>query len=49
MSQTPNTAIAVIGIDIDNMSFHITGHNARGAIVLRQKWSRGKLLPSTKN
>ena len=41
MSQTPNTAIAVIGIDIGKNSFHVVGHDARGAIVLRQKWSRG--------
>src|SRR6266550_2535328 len=43
MSQTPNTAIAVIGIDIGKNSFHVVGHDARGAIVLRQKWSRGKV------
>ena len=40
MSQIPNTAIAVIGIDIGKNSFHLVGHDARGAIVLRQKWSR---------
>ena len=39
MSQTSNTAIAVIGIDIGKNSF--VGHGARGAIVPRQKWSRG--------
>ncbi len=42
MSQTPNAAIAVIGIDIGKNSFHVVGHDARGAIVLRQKWSRGR-------
>ena len=36
MSQTPNTAIAVIGIDIGKNSFDVVGHDARGAIVLRQ-------------
>ncbi len=46
MSQTPNTAIAVIGIDIGKNSFHVVGQNACGAIVLRQKcrvakWKRG--------
>src|ERR1700748_808117 len=41
MSQISNTAIAVIGIDIGKNSFHLVGHDARGAIVLRQKWSRG--------
>ena len=43
MSQTPNTVIAVIGIDIGKNSFHVVGHDARGAIVLRQKWSRGQV------
>jgi len=43
MSQTPNTAIAVIGIDIGKNSFHVVGHDARGVIVLRQKWSRGQV------
>jgi transposase len=43
MSQTPNTAIAVIGIDIGKNSFHVVGHDVRGAIVLRQKWLRGQV------
>ena len=43
MSQIPNTAISVIGIDIGKNSFHVVGHDARGAIVLRQKWSRGQV------
>jgi Transposase len=43
MSQIPNTAIAVIGIDIGKSSFHVVGHDARGAVVLRQKWSRGQV------
>ena len=43
MSQTLNTAIAVIGIDIGKNSFHVVGHDERGAIVLRQKWSRGQV------
>ena len=36
-------AIAVIGIDIGKNSFHIVGLDDRGAIVLRQKWSRGQV------
>jgi transposase len=40
MSQT---AISVIGIDIGKNSFHVVGHDQRGAIVLRQKWSRGQV------
>jgi transposase len=43
MSQQSNCAIAVIGIDIGKNSFHVVGHDARGAIVLRQKWSRGQV------
>src|SRR5258708_1427267 len=43
MSQTLNAAFAVVGIDIGKTSFHIVGHDERGAIVLRQKWSRGQV------
>jgi transposase len=43
MSKKPNSAIAVIGIDIGKNSFHIVGQDERGAIVLRQKWSRGQV------
>src|SRR5262249_960048 len=43
MSQTPNSKIAVIGIDIGKNSFHIVGQDRRGALVLRQKWSRGQV------
>ena len=43
MSQTQNATIAVVGIDIGKNSFHIVGHDERGAIVLRQKWSRGQV------
>ena len=42
-SQRPNTAIAVIGIDIGKNSFHVVGHDVCGAIVLRQKWSPGQV------
>jgi hypothetical protein len=37
MSQKFESAIAVIGIDIGKNSFHVVGHDERGAIVLRQK------------
>src|SRR6516165_1976311 len=40
MSQSRNSAVAVIGIDIGKNSFHVVGLDNRGAIVLRQKWSR---------
>ena len=43
MSHKLNSAIAVIGIDIGKNSFHVVGHDDRGTIVLRQKWSRGQV------
>src|SRR3984885_5316706 len=43
MSQNLNSAVAVIGIDIGKNSFHIVGLDVRGAIILRQKWSRGQV------
>jgi transposase len=39
MAATAQSAIAVIGIDIG----HVIGLDGRGAIVLRQKWSRGQV------
>ena len=43
MSQNLKTAVAVIGIDIGKNTFHVIGLDGRGAIVLRQKWSRGQV------
>jgi transposase len=43
MAKSASAPIAVIGIDIGKNSFHIVGQDSRGAIVLRQKWSRGQL------
>jgi hypothetical protein len=43
MSQNLNSAVAVIGIDIGKNSFHVVGLDDRGAIMLRQKWSRGQI------
>jgi hypothetical protein len=43
MSQKFKSSIAVVGIDIGKNWFHIVGHNQAGAIVLRQKWSRGQV------
>lgn len=31
------------GINIGKNSFHIIGQDQRGAILLRQKWSRGQI------
>jgi transposase len=35
--------VATLGIDIGKNSFHLVGLDARGAIVLRQKLSRGQV------
>jgi hypothetical protein len=41
--QNLNSTVAVIGIDIGKNSFHVVGLDDRGAIVLRQKCSRGQV------
>ena len=43
MSQTFSIAISIVGIDIGKNSFHVVGLDERGAIMLRQKWSRGQV------
>jgi transposase len=43
MVEKLDSVIAVIGIDIGKNSFHVVGLDERGAIVLRQKWSRGQV------
>src|SRR6201988_1619338 len=43
ISHNFNNAVAVVGIDIGKNSFHVVGLDSRGAIVLRQKWSRGQI------
>ncbi len=43
MSQNLSNAVAVIGIDIGKNSFHVVGLDGDGAVVLRQKWSRGQV------
>ena len=43
MSETHNSVIAVIGIDIGKYSFHVVGLDGRGAIALRQRWSRDQV------
>src|SRR6266403_1141611 len=43
MTQKLDSKVAVIGIDIGKNSFHIVGQDRRGALVLRQKWSRGQV------
>ena len=43
MAKSLKTAVSVIGIDIGKTSFHVVGLDLRGAIVLRQRWSRGQV------
>src|SRR5262249_42915056 len=43
MSNKSIASIATVGIDIGKNSFHVVGLDRRGAIVLRQKWSRGQI------
>jgi transposase len=43
MSNRSIATIATMGIDIGKNSFHVVGLDQRGAIVLRQKWSRGQI------
>src|SRR5262249_24188586 len=43
MSHQVSRTIAVMGIDIGKNSFHVVGLDQRGAIVLRQRWSRGQV------
>ena len=43
MSKQSNPTVATMGIDIGKNSFHVVGLDQRGAIVLRQKWSRGQI------
>src|SRR4029078_12783622 len=43
MATTAQSAIAVICIDIGKNSFHVVGLDGRGAIVLRQRWSRSQV------
>src|SRR5262245_10911060 len=43
MSNKSIATVATMGIDIGKNSFHVVGLDRRGAIVLRQKWSRGQV------
>src|SRR6266481_734258 len=43
MSNKSIATIATMGIDIGKNSFHVVGLDQQGAIVLRQKWSRGQI------
>jgi transposase len=43
MPNAPLQPVATLGIDIGKNSFHLIGLDARGAIILRQKLSRGQV------
>src|SRR5438477_4384444 len=43
MAEALKNSIAFVGIDIGKNSFHVVGLDECGAIVLRQKWSRGQV------
>src|SRR4030088_1437660 len=43
MANKSNPTVATMGIDIGKNSFHVVGLDQRGAIVLRQRWSRGQI------
>jgi hypothetical protein len=43
MAEALNHSITFAGIDIGKNSFHVVGLDGRGAVVLRQKWSRGQV------
>jgi hypothetical protein len=46
MPEKLNAAKGVIGIDMGKNPFHVVGLDVRGAIALRQKWSRGQVQTS---
>src|SRR5499427_1278608 len=43
MSDKSSLPITTMGIDIGKNTFHVVGLDRRGAIVLRQRWSRGQV------
>ena len=49
MSNKSNLTVATIGIDIGKNAFHIVGLDQRGAIALRQRWSRGQVYARLAN
>ena len=43
MAEALKNSIYFVGIDVGKNSFHVVGLDGGGAIVLRQKWSRGQV------
>src|SRR5258708_40337780 len=49
MSEKNIPEIAVVGIDIGKNTFHVIGLDRRGAVVLRQKWTRSQVAARCAN
>src|SRR5918999_779601 len=49
MSEKIIPEIAVVGIDIGKTTFHVIGLDRRGAVVLRQRWSRSQVEARSAN
>src|ERR1700740_2841615 len=43
MSNKSNATVATMGIDIGKNSFHVVGLDRRGAIGVRQRWTRSQI------
>ena len=43
MPRSINLSVATMGIDIGKNSFHVVGLDQRGAIVVRQRWTRSQI------
>jgi hypothetical protein len=43
MPRSTNLSVAAMGIDIGKNSFHVVGLDQRGAIVVRQRWTRSQI------
>ena len=43
MSLSTNLSVATMGIDIGKNSFHVVGLDQRGAIAVRQRWTRSQI------
>jgi hypothetical protein len=42
MSNRINSIVTTMGIDIGKNAFHVDGLDQRGALMLRQRWSRSQ-------
>ena len=43
MPRSTNLLVTTMGIDIGKNSFHVVGLDQRGAIVVRQRWTRSQI------